>query len=119
MGHYGGSYKVSHGLYKKYGDMRLLDTPICENGFLGMGACRGRRYPFVLLRSGRAGVLTCGQERWPAVGCASGHGLLLCGLLLQGAVHSFAAGWGAGRPPCCAPWLRSRRLLPLPSHANC
>ena len=37
MGHYGGSYKVSSGLYKKYGDMRLLDTPICENGFMGMG----------------------------------------------------------------------------------
>ena len=37
MGHYGGSYKVSYGLYKKYGDMRLLDTPICENGFMGMG----------------------------------------------------------------------------------
>ncbi|KAI3428642.1 hypothetical protein D9Q98_007465 [Chlorella vulgaris] len=37
VGHYGGSYKVSHGLYKKYGDMRLLDTPICENGFMGMG----------------------------------------------------------------------------------
>jgi hypothetical protein len=37
VGHYGGSYKVSSGLYKKYGDMRLLDTPICENGFMGMG----------------------------------------------------------------------------------
>ena len=29
MGHYGGSYKVTYDLYKKYGDMRLLDTPIC------------------------------------------------------------------------------------------
>ncbi|PSC70927.1 pyruvate dehydrogenase E1 component subunit beta-chloroplastic-like [Micractinium conductrix] len=37
VGHYGGSYKVSSGLYKKYGEMRLLDTPICENGFMGMG----------------------------------------------------------------------------------
>ncbi|KAI8475891.1 MAG: thiamine diphosphate-binding protein [Monoraphidium minutum] len=37
VGHYGGSYKVTYGLYKKYGDMRVLDTPICENGFMGMG----------------------------------------------------------------------------------
>ncbi|MEW5303215.1 MAG: hypothetical protein WDW36_005925 [Sanguina aurantia] len=37
VGHYGGSYKVTLGLYKKYGDMRILDTPICENGFMGMG----------------------------------------------------------------------------------
>lgn len=29
MGHYGGSYKVTYDLYKKYGDMRVLDTPIC------------------------------------------------------------------------------------------
>ncbi|KAG1654079.1 hypothetical protein FOA52_005495 [Chlamydomonas sp. UWO 241] len=37
VGHYGGSYKVTYGLHKKYGDMRVLDTPICENGFMGMG----------------------------------------------------------------------------------
>ena len=35
MGHYGGSYKVTYDLYKKYGEMRLLDTPIC-------GACSGQ-----------------------------------------------------------------------------
>lgn len=37
VGHYGGSYKVTYDLYKKFGEMRLLDTPICENGFMGMG----------------------------------------------------------------------------------
>lgn len=37
VGHYGGSYKVTYDLYKKYGDLRLLDTPICENGFMGVG----------------------------------------------------------------------------------
>jgi pyruvate dehydrogenase E1 component beta subunit len=36
VGHYGGSYKVTKDLYKKYGDLRLLDTPIAENGFTGM-----------------------------------------------------------------------------------
>ncbi len=29
VGHYGGSYKCTYDLYKKYGEMRLLDTPIC------------------------------------------------------------------------------------------
>jgi pyruvate dehydrogenase E1 component beta subunit len=37
VGHYGGSYKVSSQLYQKYGDLRVLDTPICENAFLGQG----------------------------------------------------------------------------------
>jgi pyruvate dehydrogenase E1 component beta subunit len=36
VGHYGGSYKVTKDLYKKYGDLRLLDTPIAENSFTGM-----------------------------------------------------------------------------------
>ena len=36
VGHYGGSYKVTKDLYKKYGDLRLLDTPIAENAFTGM-----------------------------------------------------------------------------------
>jgi pyruvate dehydrogenase E1 component beta subunit len=36
VGHYGGSYKVTKDLAKKYGDWRMLDTPIAENSFMGM-----------------------------------------------------------------------------------
>jgi pyruvate dehydrogenase E1 component beta subunit len=36
VGHYGGSYKVTKDLHKKYGDLRILDTPIAENSFTGM-----------------------------------------------------------------------------------
>nr|YP_009390112.1 pyruvate dehydrogenase E1 component beta subunit [Sheathia arcuata]ART65475.1 pyruvate dehydrogenase E1 component beta subunit [Sheathia arcuata] len=36
VGHYGGSYKVTKGLHAKYGDLRVLDTPIAENSFTGM-----------------------------------------------------------------------------------
>ena len=36
VGHYGGSYKVTKDLYEKYGELRVLDTPIAENGFTGM-----------------------------------------------------------------------------------
>ncbi|KAF9586844.1 hypothetical protein IFM89_039945, partial [Coptis chinensis] len=35
VGHYGGSYKVTQGLAKKFGDIRVLDTPIAENSFTG------------------------------------------------------------------------------------
>ncbi|KAG2395855.1 Pyruvate dehydrogenase E1 component subunit beta-3 [Vigna angularis] len=37
VGHYGGSYKVTKGLAPKFGDLRVLDTPIAENAFTGMG----------------------------------------------------------------------------------
>jgi pyruvate dehydrogenase E1 component beta subunit len=36
VGQYGGSYKVTKGLYQKYGENRILDTPIAENSFMGM-----------------------------------------------------------------------------------
>lgn len=36
VGHYGGSYKVTKDLYQKYGDLRVLDTPIAENSFTGV-----------------------------------------------------------------------------------
>eukprot|EP00249_Psilotum_nudum_P030649 c43487_g1_i1 orf=335-817(+) len=31
VGHYGGSYKVTKGFTEKFGDLRVLDTPIAEN----------------------------------------------------------------------------------------
>src|SRR5215212_8635171 len=34
---YDGAYKVTKGLWKKYGDKRVVDTPISEAGFIGMG----------------------------------------------------------------------------------
>ena len=33
---YDGAYKVSRGLWKKYGDKRVMDTPITESGFAGI-----------------------------------------------------------------------------------
>ncbi len=36
VGVYGGSYKVTKDLYEKYGELRVLDTPIAENSFTGM-----------------------------------------------------------------------------------
>jgi pyruvate dehydrogenase E1 component beta subunit len=32
----GGTYKATKGLYEKYGPLRVMDTPISENGFTGL-----------------------------------------------------------------------------------
>ncbi len=37
VGHYQGAYKVSQGLLAKFGEKRVLDTPIAEMGFSGIG----------------------------------------------------------------------------------
>lgn len=37
VGHYQGAYKVSQGLLQKFGEKRVVDTPIAEAGFVGIG----------------------------------------------------------------------------------
>jgi len=37
VGVYGGAYKVSQGLLDRFGPRRVVDTPICESGFTGVG----------------------------------------------------------------------------------
>src|SRR5450631_4140106 len=37
VGHYQGAYKVSEGMLEKFGSKRVIDTPIAEGGFAGVG----------------------------------------------------------------------------------
>jgi pyruvate dehydrogenase E1 component beta subunit len=37
VGHYQGAYKVSQGMLERFGEKRVLDTPIAECGFVGVG----------------------------------------------------------------------------------
>jgi pyruvate dehydrogenase E1 component beta subunit len=36
IGNFEGSYKITAGLLKEFGPKRVVDTPICENGFVGL-----------------------------------------------------------------------------------
>ena len=51
VGEYGGSYKVTKDLYEKYGELRVLDTPIAENSFTGMavGAATQKFTPLAVI----------------------------------------------------------------------
>ena len=46
---YEGAYKVTQGLLKEFGDKRVIDTPITEHGFagLGVGAAFGNLKPVI------------------------------------------------------------------------
>lgn len=37
VGHYNGAYKVSQGMLARFGEKRVIDAPIAENGFVGLG----------------------------------------------------------------------------------
>jgi pyruvate dehydrogenase E1 component beta subunit len=41
VGYYNGAYKVSQGMLKKFGEKRVVDAPIVEGGFAGLGIGAG------------------------------------------------------------------------------
>ena len=45
VGLYDGAYKVTQGLLKTFGEKRVIDTPICESGFVGRRRRRGDGRP--------------------------------------------------------------------------
>ncbi|MGR5130740.1 pyruvate dehydrogenase (acetyl-transferring) E1 component subunit alpha [Vibrio alfacsensis] len=49
VGRYGGCYAVSKGLLEQFGSERIIDTPLCESGFVGVGigAALGGMRPIV------------------------------------------------------------------------
>ena len=63
VGVYQGAYKVSKGLLQEFGEMRVVDTPITENGFAGVGvgaAMVGLR-PVIEFMTWNFGVLALDQ----------------------------------------------------------
>jgi len=63
VGRYNGAYKVSQGLYDKFGEKRVIDTPIAENGFtgLGIGAAMAGLRPIVELMTFNFGLQAIDQ----------------------------------------------------------
>ncbi|WP_415898063.1 alpha-ketoacid dehydrogenase subunit beta [Neptuniibacter sp. QD57_21] len=49
VGRYGGCYAVSKGLIDQFGEDRVIDTPLCESGFVGagIGAALGGMRPII------------------------------------------------------------------------
>ena len=45
VGEYDGAYKVSKGLLEQFGEWRVRDMPIAENGFAGLGVGAAMRRP--------------------------------------------------------------------------
>ena len=94
---YDGAYKVSRGLWKKYGDKRIIDTPISEMGFAGIavGAAMAGLWPICEFMtfsfSSYFIAFTCLSDLSFAVLSASEGGNRVCFCLpstaLQGKTH--------------------------------
>src|SRR2546427_8504430 len=63
VGVYQGAYKVSRGLLEEFGPMRVVDTPIAELGFagIGVGAAMAGLRPVIEFMTGDFAVLAPDQ----------------------------------------------------------
>ena len=69
VGFIGGNFKTSVGLLEKYGDLRMKDSPISEQGIVGMGvgmALTGMRPP---ASSSRSFARICSVSAPPELKC--------------------------------------------------
>ena len=97
VGQYNGAYKVSQGLLKEFGPWRVVDTPIAELGFcgLGVGAAMGGLRPIVEVMTWNFALLAYDQIVNNAAKLRSmSGGQLHCPVVFrgpQGAAHQLAS----------------------------
>lgn len=104
---YQGAYKVTKGLYEKYGDKRVIDTPITEMGFTGLaiGAAYKDLKPIVEFMTINFSMQAIDQIVNSA---AKQHymsaGNLSCPIVFRGP-NGFSAGTAAQHSQCFAAWF--------------
>lgn len=109
VGAYHGAYKVSRGLLEKYGEKRIIDTPITEMGFAGIcvGAAMNGLKPICEFMTFNFAMQAIDQIVNSA---AKSHymsaGLLEAPMVFRGP-NGMSAGVGAQHSQCFAAWYAS------------
>jgi pyruvate dehydrogenase E1 component beta subunit len=106
---YEGAYKVTKGLHEKYGDKRVIDTPITEMGFtgLGIGAALHDLRPVIEFMTINFSMQAIDQVvNSAAKQFYMSGGDLSCPIVFRGP-NGFSAGTAAQHSQCFAAWYSS------------
>jgi len=106
---YQGAYKVTKGLYEKYGDRRVIDTPITEMGFTGLatGAAYQNLRPVVEFMTMNFSMQAIDQMiNSAAKQFYMSAGDIACPIVFRGP-NGFSAGTAAQHSQCFAAWFSS------------
>jgi len=106
VANYDGSYKISKGLYKKHGGERVVDTPISEMGFtgLGVGAAMGGLRPIIEFMTFNFSMQAIDQIINSAAKLHyMSSGILDCPIVFRG-LNGAAFGVAAQHSQCFAAW---------------
>jgi len=106
---YQGAYKVTKGLYQKYGEKRVIDTPITEAGFTGLavGASLHELKPIVEFMTWNFSLQAIDQIiNSAAKQFYMSGGNLACPIVFRGP-NGYSAGTAAQHSQCFAAWFGS------------
>lgn len=106
---YQGAYKVTKGLFQKYGDKRVIDTPITEMGFtgLGVGAAYHDLRPIIEFMTINFSMQAIDQVvNSAAKQFYMSGGDLACPIVFRGP-NGFSAGTAAQHSQCFGAWYSS------------
>lgn len=109
VGEYQGAYKISKGLLDKYGPQRVIDTPITEAGFtgIGCGAAYSGLKPIVEFMTFNFSMQAIDQViNSAAKTCYMSAGQIPVSIVFRGP-NGAAAGVGAQHSQCYAAWYGS------------
>lgn len=106
---YNGAYKVSKGMWDRYGSKRIVDTPITEAGFTGIGVGAGlyglrpvvefMTFNFALQAIDHI-INSCAKTHYMSAGD------LTCPIVFRG-INGVSVSVGAQHTQCFAPWYSS------------
>jgi len=109
VGQYQGAYKVSKGMHDEFGGDRVIDTPITESGFTGIGVGAGLMglKPIIEFMTWNFSmqaidhiVNSCAKAHYMS------HGDLTCPIVFRG-INGVSAGVAAQHSQCFAAWYGS------------
>ena len=106
---YQGAYKVTKGLYEKYGDRRVIDTPITEMGFTGLatGSAYKNLRPIVEFMTMNFSMQAIDQiVNSAAKQFYMSAGDVACPIVFRGP-NGFSAGTAAQHSQCFGSWYSS------------
>merc|ERR1712037_1034812 len=134
---YDGAYKVTRGLWKKYGDKRVIDTPITEMGFAGIAVgaamnglrpiCEFMTFNFsmqaidqVINSAAKTYYMSGGVVNIPIVfrgpnGCAAGVAASVGAAAPRSAAIEYRTAVAAAGPPAAKEALQARRFAARPT----
>src|SRR5687768_2244461 len=93
IGAYGGAFKVTDGLLDRFGEQRVIDTPISEAGFVGAAAGAAHMGMWRVVETQFSGFISCAYDMLTnSIATSRYRAMLPCPLVVRGPSGGYVRG---------------------------